>query len=169
MADEQRPKKGLLRKYEMFCGLFVFLAILVSMGEIILRVFFNTSYDFIIQASVWLTVWGLLLIGGPVLAEGGHVSINFIRNSLTGRPQWILDVFNTGTTLLYSIAVTVGGVMLVVELIQTGSVFPLYLPIPMWTVQIIVPISMAIFTYFAWVRFYRTLRRSRKAGSSGEV
>ena len=162
MAVEHGSTKSKLKKFELFCGLLVFIAVLVSISEIVLRVGFNTSYDFIIQASGWLTVWGLLLITGPILAEGGHVSIDFIRNSLRGRPQWLLDLFNTGTTLLYAVVVTCGGVILVVELIERGSVFPMYFPIPMWTIQIIVPISMAIFSFFAAVRFYRTLTRFKK-------
>jgi len=162
MAEEHGSPKSKLDKFEVFCGLLVFIAVLISMSEIVLRVGFNTSYDFIIQASIWLTVWGLLLIAGPILAEGGHVSIDFIRDRLTGRPQWLLDLFNTGSTLLYALVVTFGGILLVVELVERGSVFPMYYPIPMWIIQIIVPISMAIFSYFAVVRFYRTLTRFKK-------
>ncbi len=162
MAEEHGSPKSKLDKFELFCGLLVFIAVMISMSEIVLRVGFNTSYDFIIQASVWLTIWGLLLISGPVLAEGGHVSIDFIRDKLTGRPQWLMDLFNTGTTLLYALVVTFGGVILVVELVVRGSVFPMYFPIPMWTIQIIVPVSMSIFSYFAVVRFYRTLSRFKK-------
>jgi TRAP-type C4-dicarboxylate transport system permease small subunit len=162
MAHEQEYKNSALRKYEMFCGLLVFFAVVVSMSEIVMRVFFLTSYDFIIQASVWLTVWGLLLIGGPVLAEEGHVSIDFIRNKLKGKPRWILDLFNTGTTLIYSVAVTFGGIMLIIELMKRSQVFPLYFPIPMWVILSIVPISMLIFTYFAIIRFYRTIWRYKK-------
>lgn len=162
MADEQKSKSSALKKYEMFCGLLVFFAVVVSMSEIVMRIFFHTSYDFIIQASVWFTVWGLLLIGGPVLAEEGHVSIDFIRKQLKGKPRWILDLFNTGTTLIYSVAVTFGGIVLIVELIKRSQVFPLYFPIPMWIILIVVPISMLIFTYFAIVRFYKTLCRNKK-------
>ena len=160
MAEEQNIKSSGWHKYEKVCGMLVFIAIVISMGEIVLRVGFNTSYDFIIQASVWLTVWGLLLIGGPVLAEDGHVSIDFILTRVTGKTKWLLVFFNTITTLIYSVAITIGGVMLVIELIKKGSVFPMYLPVPMWTVEIIVPISMAVFTYFSAVRFYKALTGS---------
>ena len=162
MAEEQNGKSSRWQTYEKFCGMLLFVAVIISMGEIILRVGFNTSYDFIIQASVWLTVWGLLLIGGPVLAEDGHVSIDFVLTRLTGKPKWLLVLFNTAATLIYSVAITIGGVMLVIELIEKGSVFPMYLPVPMWTIQIIVPISMAVFTYFAALRFYRALTGSKK-------
>jgi len=159
MSQEEKRPRTKAEKFELFCGLLLFFAVLVSMSEIVIRVGFNTSYDFIIQASVWFTVWAMLLIGGPVLAEGGHVSIDFIRNSLSGKPQWLLDLFNTGTTLMYAVAVTYGGVMLVIQLIRRGTVFPMYFPIPMWMIQIIVPISMFIFTCYSVVGFYRTLRR----------
>lgn len=151
-----------MEKFEIFCASLVLIAVLISVSEIVLRVGFNTSYDFIIQASVWLTIWGLLLISGPVLVEEGHVSIDFVRNSLRGRPQWLLDLFNLGTTLIYALAVTFGGALLVIELIQRGTVFPMYFPIPMWIVQIIVPISMSIFSYFAIIRFYRRLTGFKK-------
>ena len=99
MAEEQNIKSSGWHKYEKVCGMLVFIAIVISMGEIVLRVGFNTSYDFIIQASVWLTVWGLLLIGGPVLAEDGHVSIDFILTRVTGKTKWLLVFFNTANDL----------------------------------------------------------------------
>ena len=162
MAEEQNGKStNKWHTYEVVCGMILFIAVIISMSEIVLRVGFNTSYDFIIQASVWLTVWALLLIGGPVLAEDGHVSIDFLITRLRGKPRWVLMFFNTITTLIYSIAITYGGVLLVIELIKKGSVFPMYLPVPMWTIQIIVPISMAVFTYFSAVRFYQVLTGSK--------
>jgi TRAP-type C4-dicarboxylate transport system permease small subunit len=162
MAQERKPPRSKVEKFEVFCGSFVLIAVLISVSEIVLRVGFNTSYDFIIQASVWLTIWGLLLISGPILAEDGHVSIDFVRNRLRGRPQWLLDLFNTGTTLIYALVVTCGGILLVIELLERGTVFPMYFPIPMWAIQIIVPISMGIFSYFAVIRFYRALTGFKK-------
>ena len=144
---------------EIFCGFLLCLAVLISLGEIIGRVFFSTTYDFVIDLSVWLTVWAMLLISGPLYAENGHVSIDFILNKLDGPARFLLELFNVTATLIYAVAVTWGGITLVYKLYERTAVFPRYFPIPKWIVEICIPAGMAIFTLFAIIRFYKTLRQ----------
>lgn len=147
------------RVFETICGLLLYVAVVVSLGEIVGRIFFHITYDFVIDLSVWITVWAMLLIGGPLLAENGHVSIDFIRAKLWGKPRLVLELINTSATLLYGGAVTIGGALLVRQLYLRGSVFPRYFPIPKWFVELCVPIGMALFTLFAAWEFIKIIRR----------
>ena len=150
-----------IKWFEIFCGLLLCLAVAVSLGEIVGRVFFSTTYDFIIDLSVWLTVWAMLLISGPLLVENGHVSIDFILNKLKGRSRVLLELFNVAATLVYGTAITWGGTLLVRQLYLREAVFPRYFPIPKWLVELCVPVGMALFTIFALIKFVHTLKRIR--------
>jgi TRAP-type C4-dicarboxylate transport system permease small subunit len=145
--------------YEGICGIILFTAVCISMSEIIARVFFHMSYDFIIDFSVWLTVWALLMMAGPLLAEGGHVSIDFFKERLGGKVRMSVELFNSLCTLLYGISITVGGALFVRQLYEKKAVFPRYFEIPIWIVELCVPISMFIFSIFAVIAFIQSLRK----------
>jgi len=162
MPENQNALALIKRAYIGFCGFLLSLAVLISLYEIVSRVIFKTTYDFIIDLSVWLTVWAMLLMLGPVLAEGGHVSIDFIRDRLHGKARTILEIFNTLSCLIYGAAITWGGFLLVQRLYIKKSVFPRYFAFPMYIIELCVPISMAIFTLFAFLKLYRTTFRVNK-------
>jgi TRAP-type C4-dicarboxylate transport system permease small subunit len=159
MKEEKGRSESLKKFHEGFCGILLFLAVFFSMGEIIARVIFHTSYDFIIDLSVWLTVWALLLIVGPLLPEGGHVSIDFLREKLRGRPRLAIELFNVLATLSYGAVITLGSILFIGRLYSQHAVFPRYFAIPMWIVELCVPIGMFIFTAYAVFELYKTVRR----------
>jgi len=148
-------KKG----YELFCGLLLFLAITISMAEIVTRVFFKMSYDLFFDFAVWVTLWALLLITGLLLPEGGHISIDFLRNKLTGKLRWFVEVSLALITLAYGVFITWGSILFLQQLYARQSVFPRYIPIPQWIVELCVPLSMAIFAIFAFVGLLKVLRQ----------
>ncbi|MEW6263036.1 MAG: TRAP transporter small permease [Thermodesulfobacteriota bacterium] len=155
-------KSGLNRLkdlFEKFCGLLLLLAVAVSMLEIFMRLFLGLSYDFVIDFTVWLTMWSLLLIAGPILPEGGHVSIDFLREKLAGRPRMVLELFLSLCVLIYGFFFAWGGILFVAQLFKRGSVFPRYIPIPMWLVELCVPVSMALFSLFALSGLIMVFRR----------
>lgn len=154
------PDKARRRRwFELLCGLLLLAAVAISLLEIIGRIAWGLSYDFFIDLSVWLTVWAALLIAGPVLGEGGHISIDFLRTKLRGRSRAAIELFNALFTLAYGLVITWGGVLLVKRLYLSGSVFPRYLPIPKWIVELCVPIGMGIFSWYALRAVVLAIRR----------
>ncbi len=147
------------RTLEIFCGLLLFIAVGISLGEIVGRVVFHTTYDFIIDLPVWITVWAMLLIGGPLIAENGHVSIDFMANKLHGRARFLLELFNITATVIYSFAVTIGGFALVRMLYLREAVFPKYIPIPKWIVELCIPLGMGIFTIISIIEFFKIIKK----------
>ena len=160
MHGAPTKSKSFWRHYEAFCGVLLLLAVAISLGEIVGRVVFSTTYDFIIDLSVWITIWAMLLMGGPLLAERGHVSIDFFHSKLRGKSRTGLELFNALATLIYGIAVTVGGVLIVKQLYLRAATFPRYFAIPKWIVELCIPIGMGIFTFFAIIEVWRILRRN---------
>jgi len=146
--------------YELGCGLLLFLAVTISLAEIVGRVVFKVSYDLFFDFSVWITVWSLLLITGLLLPEGGHISIDFLRNKVSGKLRWMLEVALALITLAYGAFITWGGIVFLQQLYARKSIFPRYIAIPMWIVELCVPIGMAIFTIFAVIGLLKAARKS---------
>ena len=159
MSAETKRSESIKRSYEVFCGLLLFVATGISMLEIVVRVGFHTTYDFVIDFSVWLTVWSMLLLAGPLLLEQGHVSIDFMLEKLHGKPRLVVSAFNGLCTLAYGAAITVGGLFFTRSLYAKNLVFPRYFAIPMWIVELCVPIGMGIFTVIAIVQFFKAFGR----------
>ena len=144
---------------EKICAALLIGAVCISLGEIVGRVLFKATYDFVIDLPVWFTIWAMLLISGPLIAENGHVSIDFIRTRLKGKARWAMDLFNMGVTLIYGAMVFVGGCQLIHMLHVRQAVFPKYFPIPKWLVELCIPLGMGLFTLCALGEVYRILKR----------
>ena len=145
--------------FEDVCGLLLFAAVTLSMVEIFSRVLFKVSVDLFFDFTVWGTVWALMLITGWLIPEGGHISIDFLRIKFSGLPRLLLEIFLALVTLSYGAFVTFGSIIFLRQLFQRGSVFPRQIPIPMWLVELCVPIGMGLFTVFAAVELIKAARR----------
>jgi TRAP-type C4-dicarboxylate transport system permease small subunit len=162
MIDKSLEKQGILsrfgRGFEVFCGYLLLVAVGISLAEIVARVFFKTSYDLFFAFTVWVSVWSLLLITGLLLPTGEHLSIDFLRQQVKGKPRWLLEVLLATITLGYGAFIAWGSLQFISQLYQRQSVFPTYIAIPMWMVQLCVPIGMTLFTVFALVGLIRAIR-----------
>ena len=147
------------RLAEVSCGIILFVAVTISMAEIVTRVVFKLSFDLFFDFPVWLTVWSLLLITGFLLPGGGHVSIDFIRIRFTGGMRRLLEVFLALVTLAYGVFITWGSILFLKQLYVRGSIFPRYIPVPKWIVELCVPIGMGIFTLVAVAELVKAIRR----------
>ena len=161
MSDTQSRSvaRRIKNVFEQICGLLLFAAVTLSMAEIVCRVFFKISVDLFFDFTVWGTIWALLLITGLLLPEGGHISIDFFRNKLGGITRRLMEIVLALITLAYGAFVTWGSVLFLRQLYQRGSVFPRQIPIPMWLVELCVPIGMGIFTIYAALELVKAFRR----------
>ena len=159
-ASEPKKAPGKIKKtYETICGLMLFLAVTISFTEILARVLFRTSIDLFFDFSVWITAWAFMLIAGPILPEGVHISIDFIRNKFIGRPRRILETSLALVTLIYGALFSWAGILFVQQLYQRQSIFPRYIAIPKWIVELCVPVGMLIFTVYALIEVVKTIRK----------
>ncbi|MEW5723222.1 MAG: TRAP transporter small permease, partial [Thermodesulfobacteriota bacterium] len=140
--SEKTTYEKFKRYYQDFCGLLLFLAVTLSMAEIVCRVLFGISYDLFFSFTVWITLFALLLITGLMLPEGGHVSIDFIRLKLRGQARRVLEAILALLTLAFSSLITYSAVLFLQQLHRRGSAFPLQIYVPMWLVELCVPLGM---------------------------
>ncbi len=155
-------KDGLFKIKEIFencCGYLLLIAVFISLAEIVARVVFETSFDLFFSFTVWISVWSMLLITGLLLPEGGHLSVDFLRQKFSGRPRWLLEVTLALVTLGYGVFITWGSVLFISQLYQRESVFPTYIAVPKWMVELCVPIGMSIFSVYALAGLIKAIRK----------
>ena len=159
MADNGNGFMRIQKAAEIFCGLLLFIAVTINMAEIAMRVFFRQSIDLFFDLPVWITVWSMMLITGFLLPEGGHVSIDFLRIKLIGKPRWLLEVILAVTTLVYGVFLTWSSVLFLRYLYLKKSIFPRSIPIPTWIVELCIPIGMFVFSIFAVRSLAQAIRK----------
>lgn len=140
-------------------------AVAISFSEIIMRVFFNVSYDIVIDLSVWITVWASLLIGGPILLENGHISVDMIRDRLSGKARLCVEIFNAFACMVFGVILLFGGTLFVFQLFEKKAVFPRYIPVPMWIVELCVPLGMLLFTVFSIALMVKVITNHKKTNA----
>ena len=143
-----------------------FLGVSINFIEIVTRVFFSASIDLMYDLPVWCTIWSTLMVTGPILIDNEHVSIDAITTHLRGTAKKVILILNALITLAFGIIITISGYIAVTQLYQFGTTYPRSIPIFTWCVEICVPISMFIFSCFA---FYDLCKKSQLKRTSGVV
>lgn len=160
MVENQTNIIPLIKKrYFCFCGLLLFVGVCISIIEIIMRLFFHLSYDFMTDLSVWFPAWATLLSAGPLLIENDHISIDFFRQRMWGATRLTVELFNGLCAVAFGVGFTWGGIVMIQAYYVRHSVYPRYFPIPTWLVQLCVPIGMGVFSLCALIILGKAMKR----------
>lgn len=146
-----------IRGWIIFWSVVFFLGVSVNFLEIILRFFFNYSIDLFYDIPVWCTVWATLLVSGPILLDGEHVSIDALQSLLRGKVKKIFAIFNALIVVIFGIIFTYGGVLFINELYRFNTTYTRSISIPSWMVEACVPLGLFIFTCCALFDLYRKI------------
>ncbi len=98
---------------------------------------------------VWLTIWSVMMLAGPILPDGDHVSVDILRDKLTGIPRKILELISISMCILFGAVVTYGGAIVVSQYYNFNMKIIRMVPVPRWLVEAAVPVGMGVFTLFA--------------------
>lgn len=146
--------------FQLACAYVLGLSACLMIAGIILREAFGISFDFISDFTVWLAVWAMFLIFGPLLGEHAHIAIGFLIEKVQGKTRLAIEFFNALCTLIYAVAMAYGAVVSLHFLFTRGVVYPRYIPVPMWIVQLCVPIGFLIFTAYAVGEIYKVFKKA---------
>lgn len=133
----------------IFWSFVFFFGVFVNFLEIILRFFFSYSWDLLYDIPVWCTVWATLLISGPILLAGEHVSIDAVITFAKGRLKKVIFICNAVIVLIFGIIFTYGGYLFVMQLYNFNTAYTRSISIPAWLVEACVPLGLFIFTVCA--------------------
>lgn len=149
--------KKCIKGWIVFWSIVFFFGVFVNFLEIILRCFFNYSLDLFYDIPVWCTVWATLLISGPILLDGEHVSIDALQCLLKGGLKKALSILNAVIVLVFGVIFTYGGILFVAELLRFNTAYTRSVSVPSWLVEACVPLGLFIFTCCAIYDLYRKI------------
>lgn len=145
-----------------FWGLVFFLGVTINFAEIVCRSVFNFSWDLMYDLPVWLTIWAVMMLAGPILPDGDHVTVDVIREKLTGTPRKILELFNMLMCIIFGAIISYGGIIVVNQYYRFNMNIIRMIPVPRWLVELCIPVGMIIFTLFALYQFFVIMRTNYK-------
>ncbi len=152
-----------------FWGIVFFIGVVINFTEIISRTFFNYSVDLMYDFPVWFTVWSVMMVAGPILPDGDHVSVDMIQMHLKGKARKITDLINATACIIFSTIITWGGYLYIKQTIEFKMNFIRAISIPRWTIEICVPLGMLIFTIFAIYNFIKICRTNYSDDNATQV
>lgn len=142
----------------MFWSIVFFFGVFINFLEIILRFFFSYSWDLFYDIPVWCTVWATLLVSGPILLKGEHVSIDAITTLLSKPIKKVIEIINAIIVLIFAIVFTYGGFLFVLQLYNFNTTYTRSISIPSWIVESCVPLGLCIFTICAIINLISKLK-----------
>ena len=142
----------------MFWSIVFFFGVFINFLEIILRFFFSYSWDLFYDIPVWCTVWATLLVSGPILLKGEHVSIDAITTLLSKPIKKVIEIINAIIVLIFAIVFTYGGFLFVLQLYNFNTTYTRSISIPSWIVESCVPLGLCIFSICAIINLISKLK-----------
>ena len=146
------------QRWMEFWGLVFFLGVLINFTEIICRTVFHFSLDIMYDLPVWLTIWAVMMLAGPILLEGEHVSVDMVRDAVHGKPRKFIEIVNCLATIAFGVVVTWGGIIFISQCWRFNMKIIRCVPVPRWLVEMCIPLGMAVFTVYALIQLGRVLR-----------
>lgn len=147
------------QRWMEFWGLVFFLGVLINFSEIICRTVFHFSIDLMYDLPVWLTIWAVMMLAGPILLENEHVSVDMIRDNIHGYPRKLLEIINCLATISFGFIVTWSGCIFISQCYRFNMKIIRCISIPRCIVEACIPLGMAVFTIYAFIQLWNVFRK----------
>lgn len=146
----------------------VSLALAAALGvtETILRFVFNESLVWASEAVTFLVVWSSFIGAVIALRNDEHVGMDVIKHLLRRGGERLVGVIGGLLVVLYCGAIGLIAWTLVMESAEFGIDSPT-LHLPMWLVQLAVPLGLTLMLFRALERLVLGLRKARPAVAHG--
>ena len=87
MSDHTTTRyERIKQRWMEFWGLVFFLGVLINFAEIICRTVFHFSIDLMYDLPIWLTIWAVMMLAGPILLDGEASRASASKSSTVWRP-----------------------------------------------------------------------------------
>ncbi len=137
---------ALSRTEETLIGVLLVAASFVLFANVVARYGFNDSFTWAEEVTRYAIVW-MVFVGGSVAARKGiHIGVDLLARSLAERParKYLVAAVNL-LCVAFGVFLVVFGGSLAAQAHEFGQVTPA-LQIPLWTVQLAVPVGGALMT-----------------------
>lgn len=140
-----------------FVGVCVAVVAILVVADIVSRAILKVSLGWFQTLDQWLVLGSSFLVVGVLLKTGDHTNINILPNRLSGVARKVIMSFNYAMVIIFGVYCTWSGVLFVKHLIKARITQMLYVHIPFWTVNVVVPVGMSILVVYAGGMLANTL------------
>jgi len=118
--------------------------LLVAVGglisyEVVARYLFNAPTTWILDVSIYLTMWATFLAVGHTLRAGAHIRMDLYVRRLAPRVRRWTDVIVALVALAFSALLTWQGLQSIVDAVRLGEVTLSTIRVPLWVPLAAIP------------------------------
>jgi TRAP-type C4-dicarboxylate transport system permease small subunit len=147
-----RFEQSMTRFLEILITIIFFIILCISNILVILRYGFNSSIMGGNEAMVYFFIYTTALGAAVSIGRGNHISISYLVDKVHGKFKTLLDIIK------YVLIGVVNAVMLWYSLPwihSTGSFKAPTLQLPMWIVQLIIPVGCGLAAIYCMIHVIR--------------
>jgi TRAP-type C4-dicarboxylate transport system permease small subunit len=115
---------------------------------VISRYIFEETFSVVEDLSVNLSIWAVMLFGGPTFLRGGHVGMDFFAEKLHGSRKAVHQLVISISLIFLSAIFFWKGVEIVSLILQSGKTTPSG-ELKEWYLKMSIPIGSGLLLFFA--------------------
>lgn len=146
--------RGINRLFTMVAGALALAIMVVIMQDVVRRSLFNDPSTWALDVSSFLLCYLFFLALGPALQEGAHVSVDLVERMLTSRLRRWMAIVAALFVVAFAVVLLWKVMESVIDVFETGELFPTATPMPVKYVWIVGPIGVVQFLLTALVAIF---------------
>ena len=107
--------------------------------EVVARYLFNAPTTWILDVSIYLTMWATFLAVGHTLRAGAHIRMDLYVRRLAPRARRATDAVVAVLALAFSALLTWQGLQSIVDAVRLGEVTLSTIRVPLWVPLAAIP------------------------------
>lgn len=155
-----------MRFIETVAGFGIAAACLLVLLQVVSPYFPSLTLPWIPEVERYLVIFAVYLAAGVVFAKGEHIAVEFLVDSLPQIWQQVIDLFGVFLGIVFALTLGLLGIKWVAAERTLGAVTTSGIALPIWMVQISVPLGILILAGFMIRRLVHLVRSATGTGKS---
>lgn len=144
---------------EQVGGMFLFLAVALVFGQIVARTVFNFGISGLYETATYCAIYSVFLTSSIAIKTNIHIRIDILSNIVGAKWAFLLEMIALAIVLFVSVALCYSGVILVQESVMLGDRTLGTVSMPLWSIQLILPVAGLLMALRAIERGIHLLRK----------
>lgn len=140
-------------------GLFLLLAVLLVFGQIVSRSVFGLGVSGLYELATYCAVCSVFLTSSLAIKNNVHIRIDILANMVSPRKAYWLELVVMLVLLVVSAAIAWSGYLVVDESLMLGERTIGTIELPVWALQLILPLAGGLMVLRTLQRLSSLLRR----------
>jgi len=146
----------------------IFVMMVIVAYEVVVRYLLHRPTIWTVEIAAYLLIFSSLLAATYTLWQRGHVSVELLYRRLPPKARLVLSLVNSFLALIFTAVFVWQGWLMTLKSWTAGWEHWGMLGVPLWTTEILVPISGVLLGLQLWRQlfdFYLELREGKEGGS----